>query len=130
MSTYALPFGARRGDVLGIADPAAGGMRGADMVIGWVDDATGEASVVDAYALTYTTPITDTCQDWTVRASAQNASHTMLELSRALDTGDLQDRQLAALAGGHAHRTMAALGSADKVMYHGEGVSTFRARRR
>ena len=36
----------------GIADPSAGGMKGADFLIGWVDDETGEASIVDAYDAT------------------------------------------------------------------------------
>lgn len=77
---------------LGIADPNSAGMKGADIVYGWVKDGTVE--IFDAYAMGETMPMLDECQSWTLVAGEEVAGVTTLEVMRPLDTGDNQDRPI------------------------------------
>ena len=99
----------------GIAE--AGGMPGADIMI-------YEASmnkVIDAYATSYSAPIADDSQDWTLINSTVAGGYIIVEAQRLLDTGDSQDRPI--VNDGDAvmqpHRIIAAWGDDAHVAYHG-----------
>lgn len=99
---------------LGFADPGGGGMKGADMVIGWADANGG--GVEDRWSSAYSTPHLDTCQDWSLVSAFENETHTTIEVTRARDTGDLQDRVVGASM---PNRLVAAFGFTDTFGYHG-----------
>lgn len=73
----------------GIGEYGAGAMPGGDFVI-----CRGEGTVEDRWAPGYVTPNLDSKQDWTLHYAGQSSFETWCILSRALDTGDLQDRAL------------------------------------
>lgn len=117
---------------LGISD--AGGMLGADMALFEVashtaaNDSSGgsgssgspirDAHVVDSRSV----PIMDDCQDWKFDALAPSLDGwIILELHRALDTDDAQDRAIVKDADlwSAPTRVIAAWGDEDSVSYHG-----------
>mmetsp|Transcript_30630 Transcript_30630/g.93616 ORF Transcript_30630/g.93616 Transcript_30630/m.93616 type:complete len:738 (-) Transcript_30630:145-2358(-) len=108
---------------LGFADPAGGGMKGADVLVGFITDA-GDASVGDYWSDAYDTPSLDDCQSWTLVAAAENATHTAIEAERDLDTGDGQDRVVSGTD--LPRRLIAAYGSSDDFAYHGAKRLAFR----
>jgi hypothetical protein len=69
-------------------------MPGADMLVGWVDDETGEVTVQDRWAHGKATPTLDSCPSWLSDGGFQNATHTVVAASRRRDTGDLSDRKI------------------------------------
>ncbi len=49
----------------GLGEPTSGSMPGADILVAWVDS-NNQAHVSDRYALDFSTPLEDGCQDWTL----------------------------------------------------------------
>lgn len=96
---------------LGLGEPGAGAMPGGDFVI-----CTAEGTVEDRFALDYVTPSLDEQQDWSLTGSGSAAGDTWCELTRALDTGDAQDRKLD--AGDHPVGFMFAYGNSDAFGQH------------
>ena len=102
----------------GIGEQASGGMKGADIVYGWVSGS--EATVVDAHAVDTVKPTEDCTQDWTVEGFSEADGRTVLELSRDLVTeNDLHDRPL--VDDGTPTKVLLAWGADgdDSVKYHG-----------
>ncbi|KAL0108119.1 hypothetical protein PUN28_015016 [Cardiocondyla obscurior] len=70
-------------------------MKGADILIAWVDDHTGTVNLLDSHGEeTNAAPITDAFQDVEVISGSQNATHTTVTFSRKWQTCDPQDHQL------------------------------------
>ena len=107
---------------LGFADPGGGGMPGSDMLLASVSD--GVATVRDAWASGYSAPLDDACQDWVLVSGSENATHTVIEASRLLETGDSQDRTIRGKE--FPRRLLAAYGESDDVSYHGSTRLAFR----
>jgi len=67
-----------------------GGMKGADMMVGWVDG-SGQANVEDYWSEDFATPTRDESQDWELISGAQaceDACTTQIVAQRRLDTHD------------------------------------------
>jgi hypothetical protein len=79
---------------IGIAEPTSGSMPGADMLVGWVDDESGEVVVQDRWAHGKATPSLDDCPSWLSDGGFQNDTHTVVAASRRRDTGDPSDRKI------------------------------------
>ncbi|XP_068248771.1 DBH-like monooxygenase protein 1 [Palaemon carinicauda] len=80
---------------IGIGFSPSGGMKGADIVLAWVDDVTGELHVHDRHATGMMIPLIDKQQDITVAGGYQNDTHTVLRFSRPWNTcDDPQDMKL------------------------------------
>merc|ERR1719197_1087942 len=79
---------------VGLGLGEAGGMRGADIMVGTVDDSTGSAQVRDYHATGSKLPVEDSCQDWSIHYGEQADGKTMIVASRAFTTGDSNDRPL------------------------------------
>ncbi|XP_050737020.1 DBH-like monooxygenase protein 1 [Eriocheir sinensis] len=78
----------------GLGFSPSGGMRGADITLGWVDS-HGELHVHDRYAHGKTTPVVDHSQDTVVEGGYQNDTHTVIRFSRPWNTCDKsQDMRL------------------------------------
>jgi DOMON domain len=99
-----------------------GGMSGSDLLI---YEAANSDVVIDAYVLEERQPIVDDCaSNWILQSSKQEAfddGFIMIEVSRALDTGDLQDHRVFndtefVIA---PHRVIAAWGDEPTYGYHG-----------
>jgi DOMON domain len=97
-----------------------GGMQGADMLI---YESARPDDVLDAHVLTQRIPVLDECQDWILTSSQIDLEEgfMMIEVNRALDTGDLQDRVIvndtdSAVA---PHNIIAAWGDEVQHSYHG-----------
>ncbi|XP_064118161.1 DBH-like monooxygenase protein 1 isoform X2 [Macrobrachium nipponense] len=73
---------------IGIGFSPSGGMKGADIVLAWVDDFTGELHVHDRHATGMMIPFIDKQQDITVAGGYQNDTHTVLRFSRPWNTCD------------------------------------------
>jgi hypothetical protein len=86
-------------------------MPGADIVLGYVED--GEGIVTDRWASMLALPTVDDCQDWTLVSASEEDGYTTLEIKRALDTKDAQDR---AIVPG-PNRIIAAFGKSDTPGY-------------
>ena len=67
-----------------------GGMRGADMAIGWILDSTGQPFLKDTHANGFATPQTDPQQDWYLIDAAQIDGYTIIKMKRKLNTCDLE----------------------------------------
>nr|XP_027217094.1 DBH-like monooxygenase protein 1 [Penaeus vannamei] len=84
---------ATRGYV-GLGFSPTGGMKGADVVLGWVDD-KGFLHFQDRYAFGLLTPSIDESQDYTLLGGYENDTHTVLRFSRPWRTCDaVHDFQL------------------------------------
>ncbi|XP_042880664.1 DBH-like monooxygenase protein 1 isoform X2 [Penaeus japonicus] len=84
---------ATRGYV-GLGFSPTGGMKGADVVLGWVDD-KGFLHFQDRYAFALLTPSIDESQDYTLLGGYENDTHTVLRFSRPWRTCDtVHDFQL------------------------------------
>ena len=69
----------------------AGGMTGADIGLGWVDQ-TGQVHFQDRYAKNYTRPIVDTTtSDWFGLQGREENGWTAIQFKRLLDTCDTMD---------------------------------------
>ncbi|XP_068081062.1 MOXD1 homolog 1 [Anabrus simplex] len=102
---------ATRGYV-GIGFSPGAGMIDADMVVGWVDDNTGKAHLVDCHGSDKNAaPLIDVDQNYRLQYGLQNDTHTTLRFRRVLDTCDSKDMTL----GSDTVRVIWALHSSDPV---------------
>ena len=104
----------------GLGEDTSGGMAGADIVIAGVKNGVGFCD--DRYALAQATPEIDEINDWILKAAEETDSTTYVEMERAIDTGDLQDR--AFLTSG-LQRIVIAWGETDTFGYHGANREIF-----
>ncbi|XP_018017865.1 DBH-like monooxygenase protein 1, partial [Hyalella azteca] len=72
---------------VGIGFSPSGGMRGADIILGWVDD-DGQPYLSDRHGTGDKTPVVDASQDVTLMSGRRNATHTTLRFSRPWVTCD------------------------------------------
>ena len=79
---------------VGLGFSATGGMRGSDVVIGYVAS-DGWAYISDRHAEGNYLPARDDSQDYVLHAAAQTEDQTFLEFSRDLDTCDSDDMAVA-----------------------------------
>lgn len=102
----------------GLAEPTVGGMAGADIMVGKVEG--GVASVEDLFATAKETPVRDGCQDWKLVSGEESDGVTIIEVTRKLQTGDDQDRdiQVENAPSGY-NRIIVAKGRSDAFGYHG-----------
>ncbi|KAB0792970.1 hypothetical protein PPYR_12590 [Photinus pyralis] len=113
---------------VGIGFSPNGGMQGADIVLGWIDDRTGRAHLLDCHGGSKdqgSAPIRDEINNYRLMAGIQNGTHTIIEFRRALDTCDSDDYTL----GSHTIRMIWALHDKDpptgaEMVYHGERRGT------
>ncbi|KAJ0174720.1 hypothetical protein K1T71_009828 [Dendrolimus kikuchii] len=83
---------ARTRGYVGLGFNLARNMRGADLVVAWVDDRNGNAQVLDCHGAEHEDlPITDDVQNYELISGYQNETHTNVEFRRQLDTCDRQD---------------------------------------
>ncbi|XP_071518366.1 DBH-like monooxygenase protein 1 homolog [Panulirus ornatus] len=78
---------------VGLGFSPKGGMKGADIVMGWVDD-SGRVMLHDQYSDGYTVPKVDESQDVELLGGYQNDTHTVLRFSRPWVTCDHNDIRL------------------------------------
>lgn len=77
---------------VGLGFNTVGNMRGADLVVGWVDDRNGNAQIVDCHGPEHEDlPVADDVQNYELISGYQNATHTTVEFRRQLNTCDRQD---------------------------------------
>jgi hypothetical protein len=69
-------------------------MPGADILVAWVDDDTGEVNVQDRWAHGKAAPTLDSCSSWLVDDGFQNDTHTVIAATRRRITGDASDRPI------------------------------------
>ncbi|XP_068215999.1 DBH-like monooxygenase protein 1 [Palaemon carinicauda] len=79
---------------VGLGFSPSGGMKGADIILGWVNDLTGEVILHDRYAPGYGIPIIDKTQDVELIEGYQNDTHTVLKFSRLWDSCDDEDYKI------------------------------------
>ncbi|XP_042238957.1 uncharacterized protein LOC121877254 isoform X2 [Homarus americanus] len=72
---------------VGLGFSPNGGMKGADIVLGWVDE-SGEVFLNDRYSNGYEPPSVDESQDVELLGGYQNDTHTVLRFSRSWNTCD------------------------------------------
>ncbi|XP_022094715.1 DBH-like monooxygenase protein 1 [Acanthaster planci] len=77
---------------VGLGFSPSGGMKGADLVIGWVQD--GEAYLTDRFARANEQPQKDNHQDYELLSGEEANQHTTLVFRRKLNTSDCQDMVL------------------------------------
>ncbi|KAI5638046.1 DOMON domain-containing protein [Phthorimaea operculella] len=83
---------ARTRGYVGLGFNNAMNMRGADLVVAWVDDRNGNAQVLDCHGLTFDDlAVADEVQNYELISGYQNETHTTIEFRRMLDTCDKQD---------------------------------------
>ncbi|KAG6448889.1 MOXD1 homolog 1 [Manduca sexta] len=71
---------------------SARNVRGADLVVAWVDDRNGNAQILDCHGPDYQDlPVADDVQNYELISGYQNDTHTTIEFRRQLDTCDKQD---------------------------------------
>ncbi|XP_072944513.1 MOXD1 homolog 1-like [Epargyreus clarus] len=77
---------------VGLGFNSARNMRGADLVVAWVDDRNGIAQVLDCHGLEFDDrAVADDVQNYELISGYQNDTHTTVEFRRQLDTCDRQD---------------------------------------
>lgn len=110
---------ATRGYV-GVGFSPGGRMAAADIILGWVDDNTGEVYLVDSHGQdTNGAPVADPEQDCILVGGRQNESHTVVRFRRALDTCD---RNHDYILGGDTVRVIWATQDSDPTLDGGELV--------
>ena len=106
---------------VGFGISEAGGMIGSDMAL---YQASNPSELVDAYVVEdRSTPLTDDCQDWTLKGETTvKNGWIIVEMSRLLDTNDNQDHALKNDVDLWAPptRIIAAWGDHDTMSYHGQ----------
>ena len=106
----------------GIAE--SGGMPGSDIVV--FEAAT--KTLTDHHAVKYAKPILDNCQDWSLLNSVidSSAPFILFEATRALDTGDDQDRVIAddSFIGSALQKLIFAWGNEPSMVFHGKNRLT------
>mmetsp|Transcript_34045 Transcript_34045/g.72297 ORF Transcript_34045/g.72297 Transcript_34045/m.72297 type:complete len:730 (+) Transcript_34045:62-2251(+) len=105
---------------LGIAE--VGGMIGSDIV--FVHEVDGEWAVVDSHSTSKSVPTTDTIQDWELVSRSEFDGNVTVELSRALEPCDPQDRPIE--NDGNPTKIVVAHGGASKTIgyHHNSRAST------
>ncbi len=98
----------------GISQGLSGSMKGADIVIGWVDS-TGKGHISDRYATSNSMPLVDGKQDYELIAASQDKGITVMKFKRKLKTCDKNDNDIPL---GTA-KVIYAYGKTDDVKYHG-----------
>ncbi len=78
----------------GIGEPTSGSMPGADIMIAKVQN--GNATISDHFATAKEMPQEDICSDWKLVSGSETNGITTIEVTRALNTGDAQDRPFVA----------------------------------
>ncbi|XP_064084123.1 DBH-like monooxygenase protein 1, partial [Macrobrachium nipponense] len=73
---------------IGFGFSTNGGMRGSDIIVGGVDDLTGEVYLTDRHATGNSVPEVDSSQDVQLLEGFQNETHTALRFSRPWYTCD------------------------------------------
>ncbi|XP_011550979.3 MOXD1 homolog 1 [Plutella xylostella] len=77
---------------VGIGFNARRNMRGADLVVAWVDDRNGNAQILDCHGPEIDNiAVADEVQNYELISGYQNETHTTIEFRRQLDTCDRQD---------------------------------------
>ncbi|XP_076060837.1 MOXD1 homolog 1-like [Oratosquilla oratoria] len=95
---------------VGLGFSPTGSMEESDMIIAWVDDATGEVTLHDRYAETESTPTIDPSQDYELLEGRQTENNTIIRFTRPWVTCDTQhDLELS----GDTQRVIWAFGSDD-----------------
>ncbi|XP_057320432.1 MOXD1 homolog 1-like [Microplitis mediator] len=81
---------------IGIGFNDKGHMKGADIILAWVDDHSGVVNLLDSHGdeETNASPITDVSQDVKILEGFQNDTHTSVTFSRRWQTCDPDDRHL------------------------------------
>ncbi|XP_043468959.1 MOXD1 homolog 1 [Leptopilina heterotoma] len=71
-------------------------MKGADLILAWVNDHTQQVSLLDSHGLeeANTAPVTDVSQDVEIVDGYQNETHTTIIFSRKWETCDPEDKPL------------------------------------
>ncbi|XP_066597310.1 MOXD1 homolog 1-like [Prorops nasuta] len=71
-------------------------MKGADILLAWIDDHTGAVNLLDSHGSEESNgaPVTDASQDVKILGGSQNDTHTSVTFSRKWHTCDPQDHQL------------------------------------
>jgi hypothetical protein len=84
---------AKAAGYVGVGWAAAGSMPhiNADMIVGWVDDASGVPTLLDTYSTQEGQPATDAHDDVTLVNGTQIAGTTSITFTRLLVTGDAMD---------------------------------------
>ncbi|XP_028171043.1 MOXD1 homolog 1-like [Ostrinia furnacalis] len=83
---------ARTRGYVGLGFNSARNMRGADLVVAWVDDRNGNAQVLDCHGPEFDDlAVADDVQNYELISGYQNDTHTTVEFRRQLDTCDKQD---------------------------------------
>ncbi|RVE51429.1 hypothetical protein evm_003984 [Chilo suppressalis] len=83
---------ARTHGYVGLGFNSARNMRGADLVVAWVDDRNGNAQVLDCHGPEFDDlAVADEVQNYELISGYQNDTHTTVEFRRQLDTCDKQD---------------------------------------
>ena len=67
-----------------------GGMKGADIALGWVNDGDGKVHLYDMKAIGNSAPKMDTSQDLKLIKGYQNESHTVITFQRPWQTCDTE----------------------------------------
>ncbi|XP_064597489.1 DBH-like monooxygenase protein 1 homolog [Liolophura sinensis] len=107
---------------IGLGISPNGGMPGSDIVLVWVDDATGIANISDRHAVAEAEPRVDSIQNYQVISGFQNDTHTVVKFQRDLEICDEEDNIItvtltqSALYGPYRDKDPDADGHA---MYHG-----------
>ncbi|KAK7072077.1 DBH-like monooxygenase protein 1 [Halocaridina rubra] len=73
---------------IGLGFSPTGGMKGADIVLAWIDDQTGELHIHDRHARGMFIPDIDNLQNIDVIGGYQNDTHTVVRFSRPWNTCD------------------------------------------
>lgn len=81
---------------VGIGFNEKSSMKGADILLAWVDDHTGIVNLLDSHGIEEmnAAPVTDVSQDVQVLSGSQNETHTTVTFARKWQTCDPQDHQL------------------------------------
>lgn len=80
---------------VGLGFSPSGAMKGSDIILGWVDDDSGEVYLHDRFAAEYGVPSIDASQNVELLGGYQNDSHTILRFTRPWKScDDKEDRDL------------------------------------
>lgn len=127
--SFAIEYGTTSGWLgFGLAEPAAGGMSGADMMIAMVS-ADGSLIVQDRYAVAQSQPLMDgdaptTPSDWVGVAAWRTASTTIVEATRSLAVVSNMTYDRVIVEDGRPTRLIFAFGSTSEFDYHGANRAT------
>ncbi len=98
----------------GISRGLSGSMKGADVVIGWVDS-NGKGHISDRHATSNSMPLVDNKQDYELIGASQDSGSTILKFKRKLETCDKNDLEIPL----GTTKVIYAYGQSDDIKYHG-----------